>query len=224
MVSPFYFSFVKKHPNFSQVENLRLFLTDDVFSRILTRLKKHKPYSIPFLYPVKKKDAYNYYEIIKNPMDLQTMTKRVELYDEQSFRDDFNLIYNNCITYNVEGLICEYAREMKRFGEKLMEEEFERQMVMHEDRKMLVCNDGGMWMDVTEKVLVREKMEDINLYMSRWIAVLLRKRFPRVQQSALTVLSDVFLWWMNKMLKKHRKIKTKDHGHGIEYSIKMCSA
>lgn len=221
MISPFYFSFIKKHKNFPQVENLRLFHTDDIFTRILTRLKKYKPYSIPFLYPVKKREAYNYYDIIKNPMDLQTMLKRADIYDEQSFRYDLNLIYTNCITYNIEGLICDYARELKQYGEKLIEEEFEGQMIVAENRKMVICTGGEEWKDVTGRVVVRAKEGDVRGAMARWLAVNLRKRFVRIDRSVLDVLNDVVVWRVCALMAKWRGIRTRKDGAGLECYLKV---
>ncbi|ELQ74884.1 Histone acetyltransferase SAGA/ADA, catalytic subunit PCAF/GCN5 [Trachipleistophora hominis] len=221
MISPFYFSFIKRHKNFSKIENLRLFYTGDIFTRILIRLKKYKPYSIPFLYPVKKKEAYNYYDIIKHPMDLQTMLKRADIYDEQSFRHDLNLIYTNCITYNIEGLICDYARELKQYGEKLIEEEFERQMVMTENRKMVVCTGGDEWRDVTGRVVVRTRENDVKEAMMKWLAAILMKRFVKVDGCVLNVLKDVVMWRMRVLIVKWRRMRTRKDGAGLECYVKV---
>lgn len=43
-------------------------------------------------YPVKKKDAPNYYDVIKNPVDLTSMknrAKRTEYESREQFMDDF---------------------------------------------------------------------------------------------------------------------------------------
>ncbi|OCB85846.1 hypothetical protein A7U60_g7200 [Sanghuangporus baumii] len=56
-----------------------------------------------FLKPVSKTDYPDYYEIIKEPMDLQTMLRKVKQKQYKSkaeFQDDFDLIWSNCFDYN----------------------------------------------------------------------------------------------------------------------------
>ena len=53
--------------------------------------------------PVKKKEYPDYFEIIKNPIDLYEMknkTKRSEYKNKDQFLDDFNLLVRNCDLYN----------------------------------------------------------------------------------------------------------------------------
>lgn len=67
---------------------------------ILDYLKK-LPKAQIFLSKVNKKEAPGYYDIIKHPMDLSTMTKKLHLYrDLEEFKADINLIAENCLTYN----------------------------------------------------------------------------------------------------------------------------
>ncbi|EPQ55264.1 hypothetical protein GLOTRDRAFT_138865 [Gloeophyllum trabeum ATCC 11539] len=57
----------------------------------------------PFLKPVSKAEAPDYYEVIPNPMDLQTMLKKVkqkQYKSKKEFKDDLDLIWSNCFTYN----------------------------------------------------------------------------------------------------------------------------
>ncbi|KAF7309930.1 SAGA complex protein [Mycena indigotica] len=60
-----------------------------------------------FLKPVSRSEVPDYYDVIKNPMDLQTMLKRVKARHYKTkaeFKSDLELIWNNCLTYNaVEG-------------------------------------------------------------------------------------------------------------------------
>ncbi|THH03070.1 hypothetical protein EW145_g6557 [Phellinidium pouzarii] len=56
-----------------------------------------------FLKPVSKIDYPDYFEIIKEPMDLQTMLKKVKQKQYKSkaeFSDDLELIWSNCFVYN----------------------------------------------------------------------------------------------------------------------------
>lgn len=193
MISPFYFSFIKKHKNFSKIYNIRLFYKDDIFTRILSKLRKHKPYSIPFLLPVKKKDAYNYYDIIKHPMDLQAMQRKIEQgltkYDEREFLSDLNLIYNNCMQYNIEGLICEYAKNLKSYGEKLVEEELS--VEDGEEMRIRVGDNTNEWTDCMVKNLVYDDGCDAKLVMAIWIGRIVKKYFSKIDRVALNVLVEV---------------------------------
>lgn len=52
-----------------------------------------------------KMEVPNYFMVIKNPMDLGTIKKRLSnnFYESpQQFLDDVSLIYDNCILYNGE--------------------------------------------------------------------------------------------------------------------------
>ncbi|KAI9059886.1 hypothetical protein FKP32DRAFT_1613921 [Trametes sanguinea] len=56
-----------------------------------------------FLKPVSKTEVPDYYDIIQNPMDLQTMLKKVkqrQYKSKKEFKDDLDLIWSNCFTYN----------------------------------------------------------------------------------------------------------------------------
>ncbi|KAF9222438.1 hypothetical protein BS17DRAFT_735927 [Gyrodon lividus] len=56
-----------------------------------------------FLKPVSKSDVPDYNDVISNPMDLQTMLKKVKAKQYKSkreFKDDLDLIWSNCYTYN----------------------------------------------------------------------------------------------------------------------------
>jgi len=71
--------------------------------RVLTELKAHTEHSTPFLNPVKKKDAPDYYVVIKQPMDLGTMTKKLKQFaykSKKEFVDDLNQIWKNCLKFN----------------------------------------------------------------------------------------------------------------------------
>lgn len=72
----------------------------EILKQILDHLKK-LPRAAIFLNKVGKKEAPGYYDIIKNPMDLGTMSKKLLLYRSlDEFKDDIDLIVNNCLTYN----------------------------------------------------------------------------------------------------------------------------
>ncbi|KAI6007732.1 hypothetical protein F5J12DRAFT_830397 [Pisolithus orientalis] len=56
-----------------------------------------------FLKPVSRAEVPDYHEVISNPMDLQTMLKKVKqkhYKSKREFKDDLDLMWSNCFTYN----------------------------------------------------------------------------------------------------------------------------
>uniref|UniRef100_A0A3B5L5E8 Bromo domain-containing protein n=1 Tax=Xiphophorus couchianus TaxID=32473 RepID=A0A3B5L5E8_9TELE len=67
--------------------------------------KKHSAYAWPFYRPVDAKalGIHDYHDIIKYPMDLSTVKKKMdggEYQDAQQFAADIRLIFSNCYKYN----------------------------------------------------------------------------------------------------------------------------
>ncbi|EIW69413.1 hypothetical protein TREMEDRAFT_62279 [Tremella mesenterica DSM 1558] len=59
--------------------------------------------SFAFQKPVSKRDAPDYYEIIKRPMDLTTVLRNIKTHkykNKADFATDLDLIWENCLTYN----------------------------------------------------------------------------------------------------------------------------
>jgi len=72
--------------------------------RLLSQLQNHAK-AWPFLNPVNKEEVADYYDVITNPMDLQTMGEKLEqdaYVTPKDFVDDVKLILNNCRKYNNE--------------------------------------------------------------------------------------------------------------------------
>lgn len=72
---------------------------------MLNELKAFTPYAVPFTNRVSRKDVPDYYEVIKKPMDLSTMLRKLKAMVYNSRREflaDLNRIYNNCFTYNTD--------------------------------------------------------------------------------------------------------------------------
>lgn len=70
--------------------------------------KKCKDFAWPFLEPVNDimYQIFDYYTIIKKPMDLGTVKKKLDARQyatPQEFKDDVNQIVTNCCTYNAKG-------------------------------------------------------------------------------------------------------------------------
>lgn len=75
------------------------FILDNVVN---TKLKTMSE-SWPFLKPVSKKIVKDYYDIIKRPMDLETISKKVaahKYHSRHEFLADVQQILENCILYN----------------------------------------------------------------------------------------------------------------------------
>lgn len=77
-----------------------------------------------FLEPVNTQEVPDYACVIKNPMDLTTMTEKIKTYQYSSIEDfeqDFNLMVKNCLTYNEKDTIFYKAGiKMKQIGGALI--------------------------------------------------------------------------------------------------------
>ncbi|KAK6313597.1 hypothetical protein J4Q44_G00169440 [Coregonus suidteri] len=76
---------------------------DDILKEMLS--KKHAAYAWPFYKPVDAEalELHDYHEIIKHPMDLSTVKKKIDsqdYQDAQSFATDVRLMFSNCYKYN----------------------------------------------------------------------------------------------------------------------------
>uniref|UniRef100_A0A3P8TB64 Bromodomain containing 3 n=1 Tax=Amphiprion percula TaxID=161767 RepID=A0A3P8TB64_AMPPE len=76
---------------------------NDVLKEMLS--KKHTAYAWPFYKPVDVRalELHDYHDIIKYPMDLSTVKKKLnggEYQDAQAFAADVRLIFSNCYKYN----------------------------------------------------------------------------------------------------------------------------
>ncbi|KAG5438583.1 hypothetical protein PCANB_002688 [Pneumocystis canis] len=75
-----------------------------ILQHLLVEMQNH-PSAWPFVQPVNKDEVPDYYDVIKEPMDLSTMEFKLEnnQYDSvESFLHDAKLIFNNCRSYNNE--------------------------------------------------------------------------------------------------------------------------
>jgi len=97
---------------------------------VLEEIKVH-PHAWPFLEPVDPHDVPDYYKVIKDPMDLQTVELRLnqKLYEKLSdFIGDMTKIFDNCRYYNprdspfyqcAEVLEAYFVQKIKAFRERL---------------------------------------------------------------------------------------------------------
>ncbi|VEU23001.1 DEKNAAC104269 [Brettanomyces naardenensis] len=73
--------------------------------KVVTELRGYTEHSTPFLNRVSKREAPNYYQIIKKPMDLNTVMRKMrtlQYNSKKAFVDDLMLIWQNCLTYNTD--------------------------------------------------------------------------------------------------------------------------
>ncbi|KAK3385036.1 hypothetical protein B0H63DRAFT_177383 [Podospora didyma] len=97
----------------------------EALEKVLSELKAHTEYSTPFLNRVNKRDAPDYYNFIKQPMDLGTMTKKLkglQYKSKSEFVVDLNLIWDNCLKYNQDmgHPLRRMANGMRKEAEKLI--------------------------------------------------------------------------------------------------------
>ncbi|XP_073455679.1 bromodomain-containing protein 3 isoform X2 [Aquarana catesbeiana] len=76
---------------------------DSILKEMLS--KKHAAYAWPFYKPVDAEalELHDYHDIIKHPMDLSTVKKKMdarEYQDAQAFAADIRLMFSNCYKYN----------------------------------------------------------------------------------------------------------------------------
>lgn len=93
--------------------------------RVVLELRGYTEHSTAFLNKVTKRDVPDYYNIIKNPMDLGTLMKKLknlEYKSKKEFADDVALIWQNCLTYNAapEHPIRKHAFAMQRRSQQLL--------------------------------------------------------------------------------------------------------
>ncbi|KAI1711925.1 bromodomain-containing protein [Ditylenchus destructor] len=73
----------------------------------------------PFMLPVDPKEIPEYYDVIKSPMDLQTMINKIKNYEyncPQGLWNDCELMFSNCEEFNEEDSpIQEDAEELRKF-------------------------------------------------------------------------------------------------------------
>ncbi|XP_047024266.1 transcription initiation factor TFIID subunit 1 isoform X1 [Helicoverpa zea] len=74
-----------------------------ILENLLTTKLKIMPEAWPFLKPVNKKQVKDYYNVIKKPIDMETMGKKIQAHKYHSRNDflrDIQLLVDNCRAYN----------------------------------------------------------------------------------------------------------------------------
>ncbi|KAI9249904.1 Bromodomain-containing protein [Sporodiniella umbellata] len=92
----------------------------------LSKLKKH-PYAVAFLQPVDPVyfNIPDYFDIIKHPMDLSTIQKKIDQYQsKEEFISDVQLMLDNCYLYNSAlDPIYSQAKEVEKAFQKQLSKE-----------------------------------------------------------------------------------------------------
>lgn len=73
--------------------------------KVVLELRGYTEHSTAFLNKVNKRDAPNYFNVIKHPMDLNLVMKKLKTFQYRSKKDfvaDLMLIWRNCLTYNTD--------------------------------------------------------------------------------------------------------------------------
>lgn len=107
---------IQKGPTLHISDQLRL---------LLGKIKQHSK-AWPFLKAVSKNEAPNYYDIIKQPMDLLLLEQNVnngKYADLAHFEKDLRLIFTNCRNYNrPESVYYKSATELETYVNQLLDE------------------------------------------------------------------------------------------------------
>ncbi|KAH8819657.1 hypothetical protein F5884DRAFT_658840 [Xylogone sp. PMI_703] len=115
----------KNRSKWASEENVHQEELYEACEKVLSELKAMTEYSAPFLTRVNKREAPDYYIIIKHPMDLGTMTKKLKtlVYKSKAeFVADLDLIWSNCLKYNADlsHPLRRNANAMRKEAEKLV--------------------------------------------------------------------------------------------------------
>lgn len=142
---------------------------------ILETLKRD-PHGQIFLNKVNKRDAPNYYEIIKRPMDLGTVGRKLHLYRSVGeFARDLDLIWSNCLVYNTAEYFVDCANEMKMLADSLVRAK----------ERVYPAAIGGICYEGIGTVRVRDKLR-------RAVAGYLNLAgFRRAEKNVIGILSDI---------------------------------
>ncbi|XP_061167049.1 uncharacterized protein LOC133175924 isoform X2 [Saccostrea echinata] len=105
-------------------------------NKVLEMVKAHKD-AWPFEEPVTEEDAPGYHDIIKRPMDLSTIEKKLtnRVYRSKNrFVQDLNLMLDNCRQFNGENSeLGEMAARLQRFVNRIVKQHLEKHVGAYEN-------------------------------------------------------------------------------------------
>ncbi|RHZ82208.1 hypothetical protein Glove_112g34 [Diversispora epigaea] len=109
----------------SSVDDKKQKTWQKLVAMILQEISNHR-YASVFQNPIREQDAPGYYDIVKQPMDLRTLKKRLRdgiVHDTDQFHRDLMLMFMNASVFNrKETDIHQMATEMKDFVENQISE------------------------------------------------------------------------------------------------------
>lgn len=161
--------------------------------KILDELKK-EPHAQIFLNKVNKKDAPNYYEIVKNPMDLGTMEKKLMVYGNLlDFKADLDLIWNNCLQYNTAEYFINCAKKMRKVADVL-----------------LFNINNNVYPKCPEIIIINGKMGSINhkeilkKYIVKYILI---SGIKRANKEVINIIADILEYKICQKIKEYKEKK-----------------
>ena len=142
-----------------------------IFLKLLQSVTKHK-WAHPFKRPVTDKEAPDYKEIVKNPMDLSTLRKKVDtnaVPDVQSLVNDLVLIFENAMLYNAKASDYHKMADTLRKQVHAQHEHYQRWKREH-DKKLAekAANAPDEPADAPETIGGRQLASIIALTTPRW--------------------------------------------------------
>jgi len=142
-----------------------------ILEYLLLMLEK-KDFNNFFASPVSDTFAPGYSNIIKDPMDFSTMREKIEdlkykTFDQ--FRHDFNLICNNCMTYNLpETVYFKTAKQLQRQGLRILAPE--RLAALAEHLPLIrQLSKGELGFDISAEEPATEQSSEHREDVSRYI-------------------------------------------------------
>lgn len=164
---------------------IRQITLQEVLKQMLDHLKK-LPKAHIFLAKVGKKDAPGYYDVIKNPMDLGTMTKKLHLYrDLDQFQEDIDLIVSNCLLYNASA---EY------YSECAMELKLEADILLRRFQKVFPRVPEALFI---EGSVCFNPRNDVARTVAKYLK---RAGFETYEKHCFDVLCDIFIYKVKELI------------------------
>lgn len=129
------------------------FILDNVVNNKLKSMAE----SWPFVKPVNKKVVKDYYMIVKEPMDLETIERKVKshkYHSRKEFLDDVEKILNNCILYNgkespftqkAEALVKAARQTLEEYDEHLTQLEHSISLAQERALEQAEMDSLGPW-------------------------------------------------------------------------------
>lgn len=161
---------------------------------------RSSPYSYIFQSKVSKKEAPGYYDIIKTPMDLSLMARKLKNYSLPAFFDDAELIWKNCEIFNAKTeYFLECAEAMRKKTESL------KAYYFGEEDECLGFEVFNLKPTIVSKSSCVRKKVVKNILLRVVIKVLLECGFNGARQNVAMILMDFWYYWILKKIERMKK-------------------